>query len=180
MLNKLSLMTAVAALAITPALAQTTAPSGQSPDTSAPSAQSTTPPPASTNTQAATDGAMFVDAQTSDQWLASDLIGVTVTNNGNEKIGDVNDLLVDKSGNVMAAIIGVGGFLGIGEKDVAVSMKSLNISRDGDTDKVTANLSKEQLQQAAAFKEYQPPRQTSGTAPAGRPSGGATPPATTR
>ena len=43
----------------------------------------------------------------------------------NENIGEINDVLINRNGQVVAVIIGVGGFLGIGEKDVAVPMSML-------------------------------------------------------
>jgi hypothetical protein len=44
-----------------------------------------------------------------------------------ENIGDINDILVDRRGAVVAVIVGVGGFLGIGEKDVAIPFQALEI-----------------------------------------------------
>ena len=58
-------------------------------------------------------------------WRASKLIGLNVYNEANEKLGDVNELLLDKNGKVTAVVIGVGGFLGMGEHDIAVSMDKL-------------------------------------------------------
>jgi sporulation protein YlmC with PRC-barrel domain len=58
-------------------------------------------------------------------WRASKLIGLNVYNEGNEKLGDVNELILDKNGRVAAVVIGVGGFLGMGEHDIAVSMDKL-------------------------------------------------------
>jgi sporulation protein YlmC with PRC-barrel domain len=58
-------------------------------------------------------------------WRASKLIGLNVYNEGNEKLGDVNELILDKNGKVAAVVIGVGGFLGMGEHDIAVSMDKL-------------------------------------------------------
>ena len=58
-------------------------------------------------------------------WRASKLMGLDVYNEGNEKLGDINELILDKSGKVAAVIIGVGGFLGMGEHDIAVSMDKL-------------------------------------------------------
>ena len=58
-------------------------------------------------------------------WRASKLIGLNVYNDNNEKLGDVNEIILDKSGKVAAVVIGVGGFLGMGEHDVAVSMDKL-------------------------------------------------------
>jgi sporulation protein YlmC with PRC-barrel domain len=137
-------LTALAALAVAPALAQSTNPAPVNP--------STTP---STPNMTRT----FIDAQSADQWLASKIIGASVVDNANNSIGSVNDLVVDSSGNVVAAVIGVGGFLGIGEKNVAISFKSLNITRDPNgSEKVKTEVSKNELQQAAAFKPYEPVR----------------------
>jgi sporulation protein YlmC with PRC-barrel domain len=59
------------------------------------------------------------------QWRASKLTGLNVYNDNNEKIGDINELIVDKSAKVDNVIIGVGGFLGLGEHYVAVPMEKL-------------------------------------------------------
>jgi hypothetical protein len=58
-------------------------------------------------------------------WRASKLSGVAVYNDANEKIGDVNDVILGKSGNVTNVILGVGGFLGMGEHYVAVTFDQL-------------------------------------------------------
>ena len=55
------------------------------------------------------------------EWRTSKLIGLNVYNDNNEKLGDINELLIDKSGKVQAVVIGVGGFLGMGEHSVAVA-----------------------------------------------------------
>ena len=60
-----------------------------------------------------------------DGWRASKLAGVDVYNEANEKIGDINDVILDKSGKVANVILGVGGFLGVGEHNVAVSFDKL-------------------------------------------------------
>ena len=59
--------------------------------------------------------------QAQDQWLATKFKGTDVIGTNNEKIGDVNDMLFDQNGRVVAYIVGVGGFLGIGPKDVALA-----------------------------------------------------------
>jgi sporulation protein YlmC with PRC-barrel domain len=61
-------------------------------------------------------------------WRASKVVGLSVYNDNNEKIGSVSDLLMDKSGNIKAAVIGVGGFLGMGEHLVAVSFDKIKFS----------------------------------------------------
>jgi sporulation protein YlmC with PRC-barrel domain len=58
-------------------------------------------------------------------WRASKLMGLDVYNDANEKLGDINELVVDKDGKINAVVIGVGGFLGIGEHDIAISMDKL-------------------------------------------------------
>jgi sporulation protein YlmC with PRC-barrel domain len=59
------------------------------------------------------------------QWRASKLIGLNVYNDANEKIGDIEELIVDKSAKVDTVVLGVGGFLGMGEHYVAVPMEKL-------------------------------------------------------
>jgi hypothetical protein len=146
MSKRIATLTALAALAVAPAMAQSNNPAPVNPS-AAPS----------TNSSSMTR--TFLDNQASDQWLATKLIGAAVTAPSNEKIGSVNDLLLDPSGNVVAAVIGVGGFLGIGEKDVAISFKSLTVTRaDNGAIKVSTQVSKNELQQAAAFKAYEPAR----------------------
>jgi sporulation protein YlmC with PRC-barrel domain len=95
----------------------------------------------------------FVTVQPAGQWLVSQFIGQRVTNNAGEQVGDVNDVLFDKSGQISTVVIGVGGFLGIGEKNVAVPFGSLSITADADGKRVLGlPLSKERLQGAPDFK----------------------------
>jgi hypothetical protein len=63
-------------------------------------------------------------------WRASKLMGLDVYNEGNEKLGDINELILDKNGKVAAVVIGVGGFLGMGEHDIAVSMDKLKFMEE--------------------------------------------------
>jgi sporulation protein YlmC with PRC-barrel domain len=59
------------------------------------------------------------------EWRASKLVGVNVYNEANEKIGDINEVILDKSGRVANVVLGVGGFLGMGEHYVAVAYDKL-------------------------------------------------------
>ena len=68
------------------------------------------------------------NASSMNLWQGSKLIGLNVYNGKNEKIGDIKQLMVDKSGNIKEVAIGVGGFLGIGERDVAVKFSDLKFS----------------------------------------------------
>jgi sporulation protein YlmC with PRC-barrel domain len=59
-------------------------------------------------------------------WRSSKLIGVDVYNDQNEKLGDIDEILLDQSGKVAGVVLGVGGFLGVGEHYVMVSFDKLN------------------------------------------------------
>ena len=77
----------------------------------------------STTTRADTTAASYQG-----DWRSSKLVGVKVYNNNNENIGSIDDMLVDKSGAVKGVVIGVGGFLGMGEHLVAVSFDQIKFS----------------------------------------------------
>jgi sporulation protein YlmC with PRC-barrel domain len=103
------------------------------------------------------------------QWRASKLIGVDVYNDQNEKLGEINELIISRSGQIAGAVIGVGGFLGMGEHDVLVSMDKLKFSNEpGKTttgteksdrndrqwypDRAVLSANKDQLKQMPEFK----------------------------
>jgi sporulation protein YlmC with PRC-barrel domain len=54
------------------------------------------------------------------EWRGSKLTGLTVYNNNDERLGDINELIIGKDGRIESVVLGVGGFLGMGEHDVAV------------------------------------------------------------
>jgi sporulation protein YlmC with PRC-barrel domain len=83
-----------------------------------PSATTDKAPAAATTTTTAPTSA-------SGEWRASKMVGLKVYNDANESVGSINDLLMDKSGNIKLAVIGVGGFLGMGEHLVAVPYEKL-------------------------------------------------------
>ena len=60
-------------------------------------------------------------------WRSSKLIGVNVYNEANEKLGSINDLILDADGRVENVVIGVGGFLGMGEHNIAVKFADLKM-----------------------------------------------------
>lgn len=116
------------------------------------------PKSAAPGDQNLTDSAMashprFLSRQEPGEWLASNLIGKPVINANNEAIGDIDDLVTDKDGKVIAVIIGAGGFLGIGEKEVAVSYEDLQVGRDENNNvKVIADLSNSMLTTAPDYE----------------------------
>jgi Bacterial protein of unknown function (DUF937)/PRC-barrel domain len=75
-----------------------------------------------------------------------------VYNRAGEKIGTVKDLLIGSDGRVHAAVVGVGRFLGIGEKDIAVPLSALQMERRDDGTRLTVDIVKETLQTAPAFE----------------------------
>jgi len=77
--------------------------------------------PADTSKAAAPATASDMSSSYQGTWRASKMVGLSVYNDSNESLGSINDLLMDKSGNIKAVVIGVGGFLGVGEHLVAVS-----------------------------------------------------------
>jgi sporulation protein YlmC with PRC-barrel domain len=84
--------------------------------------------------------------------LASYFIGSTVYSTANENVGDINDLVFDAEGKVNAAVIGVGGFLGMGEKDVAVPLDKITMTKDENgAVKYVIQATREQLEAAPAF-----------------------------
>ncbi|MGY4403310.1 PRC-barrel domain-containing protein [Bradyrhizobium sp. USDA 3315] len=72
-------------------------------------------PAASTSATSATSPDSFKG-----NWRASKVVGLSVYNDANESVGSINDLLMEKGGAMKAVVIGVGGFLGVGEHLVAV------------------------------------------------------------
>jgi sporulation protein YlmC with PRC-barrel domain len=93
--------------------------------------------------------------QSANDYRSSKLVGQSVYNSGGEKIGSISDLLVSSSGELSQAVIGVGGFLGLGEKNVAIDYKSLKISRDEKGDvRVVLDTTKDALSVAPSFLYY--------------------------
>jgi sporulation protein YlmC with PRC-barrel domain len=79
-----------------------------------------------TQTPAATGdkaiGASIPESSLKGDWRASKVVGLKVYNDNNESLGSINDLLMDKGGSIKAVVLGVGGFLGMGEHLVAVPL----------------------------------------------------------
>jgi sporulation protein YlmC with PRC-barrel domain len=85
-------------------------------------AQAPTAPADSTTKAPAPATASDMSSSYQGTWRASKMVGLSVYNDNNESLGSINDLLTDKSGNIKAIVIGVGGFLGVGEHLVAVPL----------------------------------------------------------
>ena len=108
----------------------------------------TTPPPAATPS-----GQTMWYTHQAEEMRASKLIGTTVVNTANERVGDINEIVLGKDGKVAAVIVGVGGFLGMGEHEVAVNFNSIRMSRDqNDNLVVTMNATKDVLKDAPQWR----------------------------
>jgi hypothetical protein len=92
-------------------------------------------------------------APTGDDIRASDLIGTRVYNANNEHIGEIDDVILANGKDLRAYVIGVGGFLGVGERDVAVEPNSVSIQKEADgTERAHVQATKEELEKAPALQ----------------------------
>lgn len=172
MLKHLMVGAAIGALTISGALAQSSAPSsGSSPS---PPAASSAPSGGATSGQA-----QFITSQKPDQLMASKFKGTDVLGADNEKIGSVSDILFDKSGKIEAYVVAVGGFLGMGAKEVALAPASFETmpGENGGAPKLKTTMTKDQLTNAQNFARYEAPRPaaTTGTGAGGAGMGGTRP-----
>jgi sporulation protein YlmC with PRC-barrel domain len=129
---------------------------------------------AATDTTAMSGEGGFVSFS-SDQMRASSLMGQEIYGADNESIGEVSDLVLQEDGSTRAAIVDVGGFLGVGEKSVAIPFDQLTMapSEGGTEPRVTVAMTKEQLEQAPAFERpAMDAQQTAATDPAAQPAAG--------
>lgn len=185
MLKKLMVTTALSGALLGAAFAQSTP--APATGTSAPGATSAMP------LGAAPNGAAFINVQKPDQWLASKFRGTDVIGPNDEKVGDVSDLLFDKDGKIEAYVVSVGGFLGLGSKEVALAPAAFQVlpaDNDHSYPRLKLSMSRDQLKQAANFERYSPPAPARTTTGVGGPAGGAmaprspastnTPPSTNR
>jgi hypothetical protein len=175
MLKRLLVTTAIGGLMMSGAIAQ-------SPTQSSPPAEK----PAATADQSKAGGAKFISAQSADQWVFSKFKGTDVLGPDNAHIGDVDDMLFDKNGKVVGFVVGVGGFLGIGQKNVAIDMNAFQVvpadtgssgnasAMRGNTDptnvKLKVSWTKDQLKDAPDFQYYKPASQTTSSTPPPRTS----------
>ena len=80
----------------------------------------------------------------------SKLIGRNVKNPQGDTVGEIKSIYVNKNGSVAGVMVGVGGFLGVGQREVRLAWKDLNVTDNGE--KVTVNMTKDQLKAMAPYK----------------------------
>jgi sporulation protein YlmC with PRC-barrel domain len=132
-------------LGVTAALAQTTPPAQR---------PAPTAPPATTEAPKAPVPGQIV-MQDANTILAKDLIGLNVYAPDKAKIGSISDLILSKDAKAVEGfVIGVGGFLGIGEKSVALKMDRLQMSQnpEGGGLMLTMDATKDELKATPTFK----------------------------
>ena len=179
MLKTLMISAALSGLLASGALAQSNPPAG-SLDAKSHAAETKSP--------------KFIQAQGTDKWAFSRFKGTDVLGPDNAKVGSVTDMLFDKNGKIDGLIVGVGGFLGIGEKNVAIDMSafdvvpygtaapstggSANNATPSESDPTHVNLkvswTKDELKAAPDFQYYRAPARTS-ERPGGSPTTGMAP-----
>lgn len=165
MRKELQIAAALTALLASPVLAQETTPAGQeaAPMPTPPTGSAPMPATPSTSpvTPSATDapvpsvagGLPFINMQEDEETLATTVIGTEVRDGANQSLGDINDVLFDADGRLKAVVVGVGGFLGIAERDVAVPWETFGVSRDEDGDfMLRLEVTREQLENAPEFE----------------------------
>jgi sporulation protein YlmC with PRC-barrel domain len=115
-------------------------------------AQSTQQPPAATPPKAPVEGQLTT--QPADTLLTRDIVGQNVYQPDDTKIGSISDLLLSKDGrDVQGFVVGVGGFLGIGERSVALKLDKLKVMPQAEGKvKLVMDVKREELANAPPFK----------------------------
>jgi sporulation protein YlmC with PRC-barrel domain len=112
----------------------------------------TAPPVASPSAPVIADP-FYTPQLTSSNWRSTELVGKPVYSRQEERIGEIDELVINNEGRVVAAVVGVGGFLGMGEHKVAIAFPSLKMVRDSQgAGRFSVDLSKETLKAAPEYK----------------------------
>ncbi|MGJ0535477.1 PRC-barrel domain-containing protein [Methylocystis sp.] len=104
------------------------------------------------STTGTTGAPQFLTALPQNALLVSNIHEQNIYDQQENKIGEVKDLVVDRSGKISAAIISVGGFLGIGQKDVAVAFSDIKATERNNKWWLTMNATKDDLKNATGFR----------------------------
>ncbi|WP_371423727.1 PRC-barrel domain-containing protein [Tardiphaga sp.] len=119
----------------------------------------TTTPPAAAPVRAS-------DSTFNGNWRTSKIVGLNVYNEANESLGSINDLLTDKEGNIKAVVIGVGGFLGVGEHLIAVPYDKVKFVNEPVATTVSSTGGSSGMKSTSTSNGMTTGAATSGTAPA--------------
>jgi sporulation protein YlmC with PRC-barrel domain len=84
---------------------------------------------------------------------AENLIGTAIYSPEEETVGEVGDVILGQDGAIEAVVVDVGGFLGVGEKPVAIQFDALNVQKDTNGDlRLMVNATQEQLENAPSYE----------------------------
>ena len=118
----------------------------------APKAPDTTATPAPTTYPDPTRSTVVILHVAGGTHLGSKIVGANVHSNAGEKLGDVNDLIIDGTGRITGVVVGVGGFLGVGEKNVALAWDAVTVGPDDKgRPRLSVNVTRKALDEAAPF-----------------------------
>lgn len=92
--------------------------------------------------------------QTTEEFRTSKLVGAKVYNNTDANIGSIEDIILKADGSMDEVVLSVGGFLGIGDKYVAVPFSDLKVTRSGSSVKITTNGTKDSLKALPDYKFF--------------------------
>jgi sporulation protein YlmC with PRC-barrel domain len=116
--------------------------------------------------------------QAADELRTSKIVGTNVYNDANQKIGSVEDIVLKADGSMDGVVLSVGGFLGIGNKYVAVPFSDLKINRDGSSLKIGTSGTKESLKSLPDYQFYNSRSESMGATGSSTGTGGTTAPVT--
>lgn len=159
--SRIAVTSAVALALASPAFAQSTSttPSTQNTeqsggatgtDTNMSSGSTSTGQSSTAGAAPTASGGDVLAEQQDGQTLSSDLVGMKVTGQGDESIGEISDLIIENN-QVTGAVLNVGGFLGLGAKKIGLPWDSLNVTESEGSPVASVSLSKDQL---ASMPEY--------------------------
>jgi sporulation protein YlmC with PRC-barrel domain len=109
----------------------------------------------------------IIGAQGADEWLASQLRGATVIGSDNQRIGEVVDVLLDSNGRARAYIVGEGGLMGLGDKEIAIELSQFHDepAAEGGKARLKVPMTKDQLAIVPAFRPLPSADAAAGSAP---------------
>ncbi len=140
-MNKLASLSVVAIASVigASAIAQTTPP--------------VTPPAGAASPAPVMSEPFYATQLTPANWRSTEIVGKPVYSRQDERIGEIDELVLNSEGRVVAAVVGVGGFLGMGERKVAIAYPTLKMARDASgAGRISVDLNKEMLKAAPEYK----------------------------
>lgn len=95
----------------------------------------------------------YMESPPANSMAVSDLIGTDLKTSGDESVGEIGDLIIDQEGKVMAVVVNVGGFLGIGDKHVAINWNAIKKSGNPDDRDLRVDMTRDDLQSAPGYQK---------------------------